>query len=563
MATSDDNHVPAVPGYTIEKKLAQGGMGVVYVATDDALGRRVAIKMIRADVVGSTSDADDEKVAVTRFMNEARAAAQIKSAHVATVLTFGQTKVGDLYLVLEYLDGLTLTDVLKREKRLDVDRALRITQRVCRGLKAAHALGIVHRDLKPSNVMLVEQDGDPEFVKILDFGVAKKLSDRESDVTRTGALIGTHTSMAPEQITGAAVDARTDIYAIGCLLFRLLTGKAPFQADDFVAVLHAHLHRPPPKPSSLRNDGSIPAMLDTLVVRCLAKDPNDRVPSTTELERLIGAVLERDPSAVLSSADASAPTALHVDMDFPTATPWQTVDVDTSWSSSKGALAAADAAQSALAEPHTPMTGSRVASAEVAAALASGLPEQARSPWARIAVGALMGSIAAFAIAVGMLWMVLARDREPAKAAQTSTTEPPVLTLKEAPPADARPDEPSRDAEPEKPIAPDKGEAGDDAARVDEDADDVEVKDPREVRKLNKTSAKSASVKKPKATKDVAKPTSGSKKPDAVVKKPEPKASSTPAKPDAKPVVKPEPQVDDKEERPRADFRRVRTTEDQ
>jgi serine/threonine protein kinase len=553
MATSDDNRVPAVPGYTIEKKLAQGGMGVVYVATDDALGRRVAIKMIRADVVGSTSDVDDEKVAVTRFMNEARAAAQIKSAHVATVLTFGQTAVGDLYLVLEYLDGITLTDLMKREKRLDVDRVLRITQRVCRGLKAAHALGIVHRDLKPSNVMLVEQDGDPEFVKILDFGVAKKISDRESDVTRTGALIGTHTSMAPEQILGSPVDARTDIYAIGCLLFRLLTGKSPFQADDFVAVLHAHLHRAPPKPSSLRNDGSIPATLDTLVTRCLAKDPNDRVPSTSELDRLLGAILERDHSQVMSSGDASAPTALHVDVDALTATPWATVDVETSWSSSQKSAPAVDSALASPPDPNTPMTGSREATAAIAAAIAGEPVAEVRSPWARVAVGALVGSVAAFVIAVSMLYMVLTRSDASSK---TSPRQVPTTALAPATEVDdSRPDEQTQPAAEQAETGPDaKPEAQEpNAPELDDEEHERPDAEVRSGRQSGKVTSKSAAPKKAKATKDVTKSTDSTKKADATVQKS-----------DAKDKPKIEPKDDEKTERtPRADFRRVRTTEDQ
>jgi len=588
MSSTEERATPAVPGYTIEKKLAQGGMGVVYVATDDALGRRVAIKMIRADVVGSTSDVDDEKVAVTRFMNEARAAAQIKSAHVATVLTFGQTKVGDLYLVLEYLDGITLTDVLKREKRLDVDRALRITQKVCRGLKAAHALGIVHRDLKPSNVMLVEQDGDPEFVKILDFGVAKKISDRESDVTRTGALIGTHTSMAPEQITGGAVDARTDIYAIGCLLFRLLTGKSPFVADDFVAVLHAHLHRAPPKPSSIRGDQAIPSTLDALVTRCLAKDPADRIPTTAELERLLGAILARDKDLVISSAEASAETALHVDIDAPTQTPWATVDVDSAWSSSNKQLPSPDlsAPEPHAPDPHTPMTSTR----EVPLAALVEVPEahvvaSSTVPYARIAVGALIGSVVAFAVAAIVLTVVLDRagkGERDAPTVATTTTEP----RDEAPAAAAAttpaPEQPEQAAK-----AVDDGEEP--AADEGEEEEVVEETKPQGGKKpsarsssarasstskadgkaaarssdakTSETKAKPTKAEKPsEKTSDKASDKATEKSPAKASDKSKPKPSSTTK--DAAPATKVD-EPKEKERAPRADFRRVRTAEDQ
>lgn len=296
-----DDALPTVPGYRFEAKMAEGGMGVVYRAVDDTLGRTVAIKMIRSALLGK---GDEEEETVARFLREARSAAQIRSNHVAHVLQFGQTDSGDLFLVLEYLDGITLADLLRREKRLSVERAVRITRQICRGMEAAHQLGIVHRDLKPSNVMLVNQDGDPEFAKILDFGVAKVVGERESGVTRAGMLVGTYTCMAPEQVTNETIDARTDVYALAVMLFRLLTGKPLFEGHDVTAVLFHHVHTAAPAPSKVAPEARIPPALDAVVLRALEKDPARRPRSMADFDRMLGLTLEMGETgdALLSQA---------------------------------------------------------------------------------------------------------------------------------------------------------------------------------------------------------------------------------------------------------------------
>ncbi len=313
------DELPQVPGYTIKRKLAQGGMGVVYAAEDATLGRPVAIKMIRSELLNleEGDTAEQREVAVARFLREARAAASIRSNHVAHVLQFGRTDDDDLYLVLEFLDGLNLKQVAKKQGPLSVERVVNIGRQLCRGMHAAHELGIVHRDLKPGNVMLVDQDGDPDFVKILDFGVAKMVEDANSEVTQTGSMVGTHTCMAPEQIRGGQVDARTDVYATGVLLFRLLTGRAPFTGADPLVVLHQHLNDPAPKPSSFRPQRDIPPALDLVITRCLEKDPNRRIPTMAELERLLEASLVEgaDMSVDPRAHTAAFPRAAH---DAPT-----------------------------------------------------------------------------------------------------------------------------------------------------------------------------------------------------------------------------------------------------
>ena len=280
-----DEDMPEVPGYRFESKMAEGGMGVVYRAVDETLGRTVAVKMIRHSLLGP---GDERTETVSRFLREARAAAQIQSNHVAHVLQFGQTDSGDLFLVLEYLSGQTLADVLRSEKRVNVQRAVRIMRQVCRGMEAAHRMGIVHRDLKPSNIMLIEQDGELDFAKILDFGVAKVMGDQESGVTRSGMLVGTYTCMAPEQVNNDTIDARTDIYALAVMLFRMIAGRPLFAGNDFAVVLYHHVHTQAPLLSEAAGYVHIPDALNELVRRCLSKNPNERVQTMAEFDRLLG-----------------------------------------------------------------------------------------------------------------------------------------------------------------------------------------------------------------------------------------------------------------------------------
>jgi eukaryotic-like serine/threonine-protein kinase len=178
-----------VGGYRLEKKLGQGGMGVVYRAVDTVLDRPVALKMIKASE-DEALRGDEE----ARFLREAKAAARIQSRHVAQVLYFGKTDEGELYIVMELLDGLPLSKVLGREKRLSPQRAVRIARQIARGMQAAHQIDVVHRDLKPANVMIVTSDGIDEVAKILDFGVAKITNKSEKDLTRAGSILGTSAS---------------------------------------------------------------------------------------------------------------------------------------------------------------------------------------------------------------------------------------------------------------------------------------------------------------------------------------------------------------------------------
>jgi TolB-like protein/tetratricopeptide (TPR) repeat protein len=263
-----------VSHFRIIEPVARGGMGVVYRAEDMRLGRPVALKVpLAARFV--------EREAVERFRQEARAAAALDHPNLCPVFETGETSDGDLFYTMPLYEGETLKARLAREDRIPLPQALDVAAQLARGLGAAHQAGIVHRDLKPANVMLLP-DG---AVKILDFGLAKA-----SDLTLTGswARLGTISYMAPEQVQGHKVDPRADLWALGVVLYEMVTGSRPFGGGHEIGVAHAILYEPPPRASTLRDD--IPAELDQLIDRCLRKDPGERVQSVDELAMSLGEI---------------------------------------------------------------------------------------------------------------------------------------------------------------------------------------------------------------------------------------------------------------------------------
>jgi serine/threonine-protein kinase len=261
-------------------------MGAVYLAHHSLLGRRAAIKVL-LPALSARPDI------VNRFFNEARAVTSISDPGIVQVFDFGYHTDGSAYLVMEYLEGETLHHRLTRLGRLPVHEALRLCRQIASSLAAAHAQRIVHRDLKPENIFLV-LDGEVasgERSKILDFGIAKLSDDRTGNVkTSTGALIGTPLYMSPEQCRGLAeIDHRSDIYALGCVLFHLLTGRPPFEGEGMGDIIAAHIREPAPPPSS--RHAEIAPDVDALVMRCLAKAPADRFPSMAEVVAAIAQIL--------------------------------------------------------------------------------------------------------------------------------------------------------------------------------------------------------------------------------------------------------------------------------
>ena len=268
--------------YRVTGALGEGGMGVVYAAEHTLLNRPAAVKVLLPRFSG-------EQAAVTRFFNEARAATAIQHPGIVEIYDFGWTSEGAAFIVMEHLRGETLSARHKRGP-MRWSTALALTRQIAGALGAAHAKGIIHRDLKPDNVFLVPDPEVPggERIKLLDFGIAKLAGALTTHhKTQTGALMGTPTYMAPEQCRGVAVDARADLYSLGCILFELCTGKPPFVGEGAGDVLGAHIYLPPPTMASLA-DG-VPQEIEALVRRMLAKSPADRVQTAGEIIQVIDA----------------------------------------------------------------------------------------------------------------------------------------------------------------------------------------------------------------------------------------------------------------------------------
>jgi serine/threonine protein kinase len=270
--------------YRILERLGEGAMGEVYLAEHIQLGRQEAIKVLQSHVAESPQ-------LVARFRREARTINRLQHPNIVSVYDFGQMPDGRFYLAMEYVVGSSLAAVLRRQGPLPVPRALAILAQLADALQHAHDAGVIHRDLKPENVMLSERRGQADVVKVLDFGLAKivdPVGDDTISTTSRGAAYGTPAYMAPEQFLGGEHDARTDLYAFGCLAYELLVGAPPFTGRPMV-VLDAHLNRPAPAPTSQRPRG-IPRALDELVVRCLEKDPARRPGSARILADALRAV---------------------------------------------------------------------------------------------------------------------------------------------------------------------------------------------------------------------------------------------------------------------------------
>jgi hypothetical protein len=287
--------------YEIESPLGRGGMATVYSGRDRVLGRPVAIKVLAERYAG------DEKF-VTRFRREARAAAGLNHTNIVSVFDTGDTN-GQHYIVMEMVNGETLSDLLKREGPLSPDRAARIAGSIARALHAAHAQGLIHRDVKPGNVMLT-REGD---VKVMDFGIARAATDET--LTQTGMVLGTASYLSPEQSRGEPVDHRSDVYSLGCVLYEMLAGRPPFAGETPVGVAYKHVHE---QPEPLTTNGPpVPAEVEAVVMQALAKDPADR-PQTAEAfrEALTSAVAEAstepivEATAVLPATEAEATVPL-------------------------------------------------------------------------------------------------------------------------------------------------------------------------------------------------------------------------------------------------------------
>lgn len=261
--------------YRLDEFLNQGGMALVYRATHIAMGKPVVLKLVHAHLL------DDNKILI-RFEQECRMMASISHANVATVFDTGLVDGSQPYLVMEYVKGESLTNRLDREGALPIPVALEILIQVCRGLEEAHNAGIVHRDLKPSNVMLQERSGRPDWVKIVDFGLAH-LVESGGRLTEQGTVLGSMGYMAPELLRDEEIDKRADIYALGVLFFEMLTDALPYKASSTEAFYIKQLTEAPALPSSKREDVAPGSKLDLIVQRATEKDPARRFQTVAEL----------------------------------------------------------------------------------------------------------------------------------------------------------------------------------------------------------------------------------------------------------------------------------------
>lgn len=266
--------------FRILKKLGQGGMGAVFLAEQLEMERKVVVKVLHEEVSAQNP------IIIERFKREAKAVAQLNHPNIVQVFVFGHADNGQLYLAMEYIEGRDLGSELGHGV-LAQPRALKILDQVCAALIEAHGAGIVHRDLKPENIMLAQRHGNPDYVKVLDFGIAKlhDAGDSKPALTQQGSVFGTPRYMSPEQVRGQTVDARSDLYALGLILYEMVCGRHPFEAVTTIDYLMKHVNEPVPVPSVEFQDLEIAPRIEALILKCLEKDPAQRYQSAAELQR--------------------------------------------------------------------------------------------------------------------------------------------------------------------------------------------------------------------------------------------------------------------------------------
>ena len=292
--------------FLVKRQLGEGGMGVVYEAEQTAMDRKVALKVLHPHL-------NDDELYV-RFQREAAASSKLEHPNIITVYDFGRTENESLYIAMEFIDGHSLDDDIKQNGAMPWDRACSIGTQICSALRNAHEKNIIHRDMKPENVMLCKRGDETDFVKVLDFGIAKLMDDGETDqqkaLTKTGMVFGTPQYMSPEQVRGEKLDARSDIYSVGIIIYEMLTGKLPFNADTPMGLLTKHLIDVPPAfvDVNAAASASVPAELEALVMAALSKDANSRPQTMKEFGQALDGFLGVNHSGKTTVASAVAPS---------------------------------------------------------------------------------------------------------------------------------------------------------------------------------------------------------------------------------------------------------------
>ncbi len=272
--------------YDIDSVLGLGGMSIVYKAHHRLMDRVVAIKMLHSNI-------KHDHVSLERFRLEAQAASALNHQNIISVYDFGVSSDGDAFFVMDFLDGESLAALIERKGKVPYERAMPIFKQICDGLGAAHKKSIVHRDLKPANIVLIKQEDGSELVKLVDFGIAKLLpgsGKEQQHLTKTGEVFGSPIYMSPEQCQGLDLDRRSDIYALGCLMYETLTGAPPLLGSSFLETLNKHVGEMPKSFAEVMPDVKVPAALEQIIMRCMSKKPEDRFQTADEIRDQLSAI---------------------------------------------------------------------------------------------------------------------------------------------------------------------------------------------------------------------------------------------------------------------------------
>ncbi len=397
--------------YRVVRILGKGGMGVVVEAENTLIERRVAIKLLHTDL-------SDNEVAVERFHREAETAAATGHDHIVDILDLGRTEQGNPFIVMELLRGKTLQELLREERLLETDRAVRIAIQALSALSAVHAKGIVHRDLKPANILLVEKAGRSDFVKLVDFGVSKIRSSRmeRNDLTATGMVMGTPHYMAPEQARGAkSVDHRADLYAMGAILYRCLSGRVPYRGANYNQILAKILAQDPRPLGELRPD--LPKALVAVVEKSMSRDPDLRYQSAKTFGEDLAMVVDVD--LTLSFAEVPAAHSLGVGQTAALSSPEMVAQDASEDAATVAAVPDAIAETRGASSVHRTgrsgsMTGPGVhrSSRQGLSVSVPATRPVARRPWSL--VGGILGAILLLAVVgAGGYWLFGSREGRP------------------------------------------------------------------------------------------------------------------------------------------------------
>ncbi|MEZ4426489.1 MAG: protein kinase [Nannocystaceae bacterium] len=287
--------------YKIIRPIGKGGMGTIFLGEHTGIGKRVAIKLLSSKYSGN------EQV-IQRFLQEARSAARIRHKNVVEIYDCGRTSEGLPFFAMELLHGIDIRRMMKQTGPLPWPRALRLMRQICAALEAAHQAGIVHRDMKPGNCFVVDDGEEPDVVKVLDFGIAKVLSDDDSEqeLTHTGMVMGTAHYMSPEQARSEALDKRADVYSAGVILYQLLTGKLPYEGKGFMGTLSKHLTEPIPSLIAAAEGRAVPRALEAVIQKVLAKDRDERYQSAAEFAAALDEIGEHPRTSLTMSMTVRA-----------------------------------------------------------------------------------------------------------------------------------------------------------------------------------------------------------------------------------------------------------------